>query len=804
MNLLSLPDRASISCKSLWTEALPGEKGAPKNRIIHERCIQLEKEATLKAVGVHIGGGYAKCGSMKELDWPRNVVVLAKNDEDVEWRKIFEELDIEEPVGTKYFDLGNVRASQAIVQVRRSGVDDWWPSWNACVNGIILDGDYNEPAPVITNRASGKVSIHHEPVPPGVTTTIHGGEARFHTRFFQAGFHLATPGFSYLAIDETGSRKTWSNNVKRPSYHRKRDDANKYLVQGPRVYRRYPPDAGFFHLDMEGSTSLHGNVIDQETRTRDGSITYHYTWEINERGFTVTIEKHATKRIRLLHSSAWQISIDSTEAPLTALGKPIKRGETGLLRFPLLLHLAGKGSFLCSLLEHEGCGEVLGRFDSIRPEQVNTFEIKVGETPTVDGDFLLEPGTSRARIKFEVFTPMFATTADDAPWTVKEMVRTRAVSALTYRADTASFSNNGNSMHCPICLDSWSENAIKFQPFNDGIDPVDFLRDTLERWLLDAPAYASGKSIQDEDFLYEDEYVQSGTSALLGLANLLECRDDDTWFNEHKERIIIQLERMKKRDIDGDGIVESTHRVGISGEHQWSTNWWDVISFGYKDAFANAILYPALKRLGDVFSRKGMDDTGKHLLEWAENLKKHFLPVFFNEKTGWLAGWRCKKGQLHDYAFLFVNGAAVHYGLVDGELAKQVMGRLWHELQVSGFVDYRLGLPGNLWRIPDEDTATPQHGKPLGTYENGGATHSQAWHFVSGLHAVGMTKEGDLLLERLAESMTDGTAFGGVSTGVDWRTWDGRNCGYEGILCDQFGIIISALARWPWNGKKGI
>nr|MDO8117535.1 hypothetical protein [Candidatus Sigynarchaeota archaeon] len=83
MNLLALSDRASISCKSLWTDAEPGETSAPSKRIIHERWIQLEREATLTAVGVRIGGGSEtvqflldKCGHVMEKNtevaWPRH------------------------------------------------------------------------------------------------------------------------------------------------------------------------------------------------------------------------------------------------------------------------------------------------------------------------------------------------------------------------------------------------------------------------------------------------------------------------------------------------------------------------------------------------------------------------------------------------------------------------------------------------------------------------------------------------------------------------------------------------------------
>ena len=60
------------------------------------------------------------------------------------------------------------------------------------------------------------------------------------------------------------------------------------------------------------------------------------------------------------------------------------------------------------------------------------------------------------------------------------------------------------------------------------------------------------------------------------------------------------IARMRARDLDGDGLIESPYRLGMSGQYHWSTNWFDVISFGWKDAFTNALLYRALVLLSDV------------------------------------------------------------------------------------------------------------------------------------------------------------------------------------------------------------
>ena len=288
----------------------------------------------------------------------------------------------------------------------------------------------------------------------------------------------------------------------------------------------------------------------------------------------------------------------------------------------------------------------------------------------------------------------------------------------------------------------------------------------------------------------------TGTACLLGLAEYLEHHGTPEWLARYHAPIRRQLDAMRARDVDDDGLVESLYRTGVSGTGQWSTCWFDVVSYGWKDAFSNALLYPALTRLAAVFPQLGAPDLADGLADWAERLKASYTPAFLHPTTGWLAGWRCKEDRLHDHAFLPPNGAAVCGGLLDDALARQVTERLWNESLRVRMPDPYLGMPGNLWPIPDEDLSDIMEGYPLGYYQNGGRTHSQSRHFVGALYRVGMTREADYLLSRLCKGLGDAAVFGGCGSGKDWRYWDGRPCGYEGLLTDQFGILAVALERY--------
>jgi hypothetical protein len=287
----------------------------------------------------------------------------------------------------------------------------------------------------------------------------------------------------------------------------------------------------------------------------------------------------------------------------------------------------------------------------------------------------------------------------------------------------------------------------------------------------------------------------------LGLAEYLQHSGTAEWAKGNRNQILRKLRQMKSRDLDGDGLIESKYRTGVSGTGQWSTVWCDVVSFGWKDSWTNALLYPALRILATVLPRVGQADLAQGLAEWAEVLRKSYYRTFFNPATGWLAGWRCAEDRLHDYAFLAVNGAAVCAGLLDEIDARTIMGKLWQETRRVQMPNPRFGLPISLWPIPDEDLADIMQGYPHGFYGNGACTHSQSRHFVDALYRVGMRKEADFLLDHLCSSLADGLVYGACKSGVDARFWDGWPCGYEGLLTDQFGILASAFRRY---GRKTV
>ena len=780
-----LATRQALSfSRAIWTRPIDGEDGAPAQRIIHARALQLHAPARLHQLGLKKSAGYHKCGSRQDQDWVKAFRLLAWTA--TGWSVVRSEVDIP-PNGdsTVWFDLGGIETSAVLIEARRCGIDDWWTSWNLASGAFILQGDHpGSPAPR-KERTLRLESMRLDDLPQGVTAAADAGEVRFKSRCLQVGFRLNRAGFSFLAVDEEGKGEVGKNVLKlQPGS----------FYQGVQLspVGSVPPASTVLRHDVEGTTRAERNMVRYDVAIPAAGQRYILEWKVFEDRILLHAERIGEQPLRAWKSSAWMIGLTSLASTSHVLGKIVRRGETGVMDLPVLMHFPRFGT----LRVMADGGSALWRSDSERPLNLTTSELKLGEIPQQEGDYLLPEGRFVSEIEFKV-EQVHPSLSSDAPSSVVQAIQRCSLTALTYRADTGTLSNNGNSIHCPICMDNWSAITTRMEKILPNLAPVDLLRDSLERWLDGGPGYASGPLLQDgKVHEAEDEYLMTGTAGLLGLAEYLQHSGTSEWAHSFRNQIQKKLRQMRARDLDDDGLIESKYRTGVSGTGQWSTTWMDVVSFGWKDSWTNALLYPALRTLAAVLPRLDQIDLANGLSEWAALLKKNYYSTFYNSKTGWLAGWRCAEDKLHDYGFLAVNGAAVCAGLLEEIDARTIIERLWQETRKVQIPNPRYGLPISLWPIPDKDLADIMQGYPQGFYGNGACTHSQARHFVDALYCVGMKKEADFLLEHLCSSLADGLVYGVCKSGVDARYWDGWPCGYEGLLTDQFGILSSALRRY--------
>ena len=772
--------------RSVWTKPIAGEHDLPRNRLIHQRVVRLHGSARLHRLGIRRGQGYHKCGSRQDLDWVTGVRVLSRQAET--WQVIFERDHLLPDIAgvVRWFKLPRSITTGVIIELRRSGIDGGWTPWNLAMSAFILEGELLAPVAPRQERLLTIRSVDLRRLPSGVTASFENGEVRYKTADFEVGFSLGRPGFSYMGlhIEDAGNAGKNVLAIRPPLFN-----------QGPQLHpvAEAPVIAPAVRCALEGTTVVKGATIRYDFVA--GGQRYQLAWSVTTKGLTLRADRSASEAMVAWHSAAWMIGMRNTAAPSHVLGLLLQDGESGAVQLPALLTLPGLGSW--EITSNGRSGWV--RSDCWRSFDLNTLELKVGETRTREGLYQLPAGRHRAVFSLRPKRPEPLLRAD-APAVAKRAAERTQWTALTFRSDTATLSNNGASMHCPICMDTWASVTRLQGDLLPGLPATEFLRHSLERWLTGGPGYAAGRLLQDgTSHDADDEYLQTGASALRGLGEFLRYVATPQWYRAFRPYIMIKLLAAKDRDLDGDGLIESLHRTGVSGTNQWSTCWYDVISFGWKDAFANAILYGALLELSAGMQRFKEREQAEKLSRWAGWLRANYRDTFWNQATGWLAGWRCREDKLHDYAFLPVNGAAISEGLLSPDEGRSVLRRLLAESKKVGLPDPALGLPGNLWHIPDHDLSDIIQGYPLGYYQNGGRTHSQTRHFVMALYQAGFTREADTLLKRLCVGFAEARVFGGNQSGVDWRYWDDRPCGYEGLLTDQFGLL--AAIHWRWGRR---
>ncbi len=774
------------SCKALWAYPIEGEESAPQKRTIHAAILQLHQPTSINRVGFRKARGYHKCGSRQDLDWVRSFRVMNWVAE--KWEEVLREQDVsyEEGEEIKWFDLSDLKAGCLMVEIRRCGVDDWWPAWQFAEDAVIIEGDRSEK--LISPRNESLLSCEKillEDLPKGVSAEVFDGQVRFKSRQLEVGFHLTRAGMSYLSLDEEGNGKTCTNLVK---------DAPGSYHQGIMLYpmNAAPVAAPILRYAVSGTTRVIGSKIIYDIHLDEVGQHYRIEWIVGDGRLDLRIVRKADRTLYATRSSIWQLAFKSTASPTHVISSLLEGGEAGLVPLPIVLHAPLHGSLrIKSDSEH-----LKVRSNAIRAMDLTTLEFKLGEEAQPNGEYYLPAGEYKASVSMELIEPDLSL-KPETPSVVSGALRKTLFTAFSFRPDNATLANNGVSFNCPICMDTWSVLAKYSPDLLPDFPAMNLVRISLERWLAGGPGYTSGNLMEEGVMhLAEDEYLMTGTACLLGLADYIENAGTVDWVKVYEGAIKSRLQQMKERDLDGDGLIESSYRTGTSGTGQWSTCWFDVISFGWKDVISNSLLYVALHKLSQSLPDLGFEELANGLEEWAFNIRTHFFSTFYNEETGWLAGWRCKEGRLHDYAFLFANGAAVNSGLIEPENARAIIEKLWKEMKRVKMPDPKLGLPGNLWNIPDEDRSDIIQGYPFGYYQNGGRTHSQSRHFLSALYRVGMIKEADWLLERLCQGMEEGLVYGANKTGIDWRYWDDRPCGYEGLLTDQFGFLAVALERY--------
>ena len=375
--------------------------------------------------------------------------------------------------------------------------------------------------------------------------------------------------------------------------------------------------------------------------------------------------------------------------------------------------------------------------------------------------------------------------------------------------------NHAGSDSCAFCLYEYADVARHSPLLVGNLSALDLVRQSLDRYLDGLAGYGLPGNVAFDmagaQPTHDPPYLDSYPSLLIAAADYVDGKGDLTWLRRQYLGLKKWGGELLAMDRDGNGLFQYPYS-GNSGSWSGKTdkrpsNWWDTIGFGHEDAYANALAYRALRGLADLSAKLGETEDAAHWRAAAEKLRGAYFKAFYNPATGVLAGWRSADGQLHDYYFLFVNGIAIHYGLVPRQEANAIMDRLLEKLKAVGYTRFDLGLPGNLVPVARKDYVdlNPRFGggkkednsDGFQIYENGGATASFAYFTLAALYDLGRRQEADRLLFPMLEAFAKGGFQGQGANGMsnDWKAWDGTPWGYEGFLVDNYYALLAVLTR---------
>lgn len=383
------------------------------------------------------------------------------------------------------------------------------------------------------------------------------------------------------------------------------------------------------------------------------------------------------------------------------------------------------------------------------------------------------------------------------------------LNALQLNPSLQALANNTASDSCAFCYYEFADIAALTPPLAEGLTALDIVRQTLDRMLAGGFAYGL-PAVPDRPTATSDTYP----AMVIAAADCVRAGRSDAWLAANYDGIRGWAESMLASDTDGNGLI----KYCVSGNSNiWSegfpkirpSNWWDTIGFGHEDAYSNALAYRALRNMAVLAKklRKAADEARYQTA--ANKVRDVFYKRFYNPETGVLGGWRSADGQLHDYYFLWVNGIAIHYGLVEKAQANQIMDKLMAKMKEVGYDNFNMGLPGNLITVALKDYVhkapdghfgggiRPDNSDGFQNYENAGATGSFAFFTLAALYDLGRKTEADQIffpmLNEYGRSGFEGKDTKGRSN--DWRRWDGTPMGYEGYLTDNYYALLAVSVR---------
>jgi hypothetical protein len=491
---------------------------------------------------------------------------------------------------------------------------------------------------------------------------------------------------------------------------------------------------------------------------------------------------------------------DPGVTPTTVL--PCRWDDDGRLRLPAVIHAPDFGQML---LAEAGGRPLVARLEGSRAEHTVDFVVELPGLASGEGCSLtLRP----------VHLPAPKGLADQALWKAARRGWFGAFQpsarwgdqSRPFSAPAGILANNVVSDPASCSLWFYADQALWTPQITPEISIMTLVRRTID-WWLDHRTRPTGEVICYWDY---GNFLDADAGPLIAAWDYVEATGDAQWLAQRMGRLEPVAEFLAQRDVDGDGMVEAVQsgNRGTLVQPGRSCAWFDALNCGHKDGYTNALIYRAWRCLEELEGRLGRREKQARYHRLADRLKASYARSLYNPATGWLAWWRSRDGELHDYATPIVNGLAIEYGLVDPAEGRRILARLWAKIDRVGFRRFDLGIPPMLVPVRRSDYILPEGlGLPqredgtdtFGQYQNGGITAGQVLHFLAAHYVVGQPERADAVLRAMLGRQAAGGFQNGVRNaggqGVDWTDWNGKPTGYEGYLADSYRFLQAVLLR---------
>jgi hexosaminidase len=576
--------------------------------------------------------------------------------------------------------------------------------------------------------------------------------ARVTTDFIDANISLDYPGFEGLSLDSLGKESFPLVTMNAPA---KPWQPTHATVHGSRIeYRQGSDDS------MPPRWAI-------EVKTNEIWLESH--WSANDPPEPLVLDA------------------DTSVSHVTLLGLMETNGD---IQLPCLMHFADQGTF--RVTTDSGGAEILGYSAPTRKAVNITFPAATQEHPV-----------QTYRLETVAIHPQITGITDDPRF---DSFRRDWLDIFQLSPHWHCLANNASSDTCGFCYYEYADIADQTPSLTGNLTALDIVRETLDRIMAGGKAY--GMPGYGRNPFYAADTLPS---FLIAAEDYVQGSKDQNWLTANYASIKSWADQMLATDTNGDGLIKfplSANSGSWPPKIKYRpSNWWDTIGFGYEDAYANALAYRALLGMTQLAQQSNHPDDESHYHAAADKLKDAYFKTFYNPQTGVLAGWRSADGQLHDYYFLWINGIAIHYGLVPADKANDIMDRLLAKMNEVGYTNFELGLPGNLVSVARKDYVDLHVRFGGGTkednsdgfqiYENGGANACFAYFTLAALYDLGRINDGDRMLFPLLDAFNKGDFQGHGSNGMskDWKMWDSTCKGYEGLLTDNYYAMLAVTDR---------